>query len=100
MRVEKWAQVLLSLNRLSREQLSDAQVYFLFQERDEMFRRSLGQLKADIMRANGSVQEANFLAEEMEKQTKFSVTLQIPPANLSPNRRVSVPNIYRKANAV
>lgn len=53
-----------------------------------MFRRSLGQLKADIMRANGSVQEANFLAEEMEKQTKFSVTLQIPPANLSPNRRV------------
>lgn len=66
MRVEKWAQ-----------------------ERDEMFRRSLGQLKTDIMRANGSVQEANFLAEEMEKQTKFSVTLQIPPANLSPNRRVS-----------
>ena len=54
-----------------------------------MFRRSLGQLKADIMRANGSVQEANFLAEEMERKTKFSVTLQIPPANLSPNRRVS-----------
>lgn len=53
-----------------------------------MFKRSLGQLKTDIMRANGSVQEANFLAEEMEKQTKFSVTLQIPPANLSPNRRV------------
>lgn len=66
MRVEKWAQ-----------------------ERDEMFRRSLGQLKADIVRANALVQEANVLAEEMEKQTKFSVTLQIPPANLSPNRRVS-----------
>jgi kinesin family member 13 len=59
------------------------------EERDEMFRRSLGQLKTDIMRANGCVQEANFLAEEMGKQTKFSVTLQIPPANLSPNRRVS-----------
>jgi kinesin family member 13 len=66
MRVEKWAQ-----------------------ERDEMFKRSLGQLKSDIMRANGLVQEANFFAEEMGKQTKFSVTLQIPPANLSPNRRVS-----------
>lgn len=66
MRVEKWAQ-----------------------ERDEMFRRSLGQLKTDIVRANALVQEANVLAEEMEKQTKFSVTLQIPPANLSPNRRVS-----------
>uniref|UniRef100_A0A6B2EAN5 Putative kinesin-like protein n=1 Tax=Phlebotomus kandelakii TaxID=1109342 RepID=A0A6B2EAN5_9DIPT len=64
MRMEKWAQ-----------------------ERDEMFKRSLGQLKADIMRANASVQEANVLAEEMEKKTKFSVTLQIPPANLSPNRR-------------
>ncbi|XP_059615562.1 kinesin-like protein KIF13A isoform X9 [Phlebotomus argentipes] len=64
MRMEKWAQ-----------------------ERDEMFRRSLGQLKADIMRANALVQEANVLAEEMEKKTKFSVTLQIPPANLSPNRR-------------
>ncbi|CRK92708.1 CLUMA_CG006254, isoform A [Clunio marinus] len=57
------------------------------EERDEMFKRSLGHLKTDIMRANGCVQEANFLAEEMGKQTKFSVTLQIPPANLSPNRR-------------
>lgn len=59
------------------------------EERDETFKRSLSQLKADIMRANGCVQEANFLAEEMGKQTKFSVTLQIPPANLSPNRKVS-----------
>ncbi|XP_030388492.1 kinesin-like protein KIF13A isoform X2 [Scaptodrosophila lebanonensis] len=77
MRVEKWAQ-----------------------ERDEMFKRSLGQLKTDIMRANSLVQEANFLAEEMEKKTKFSVTLQIPPANLSPNRRrgafVSEPAILVK----
>ncbi|KAM7345491.1 kinesin heavy chain 73 isoform 1-T1 [Cochliomyia hominivorax] len=77
MRVEKWAQ-----------------------ERDEMFKRSLGQLKNDIMRANALVQEANFLAEEMEKKTKFSVTLQIPPANLSPNRRrgafVSEPAILVK----
>lgn len=65
MRVEKWAQ-----------------------ERDEMFKRSLGQLKADILKANALVQEANVLAEEMGKQTKFSVTLQIPPNNLSPNRKV------------
>ena len=53
-----------------------------------MFKRSLGQLKTDIVRANSLVQEANFLAEEMGRQTKFSVTLQIPPANLSPNRKV------------
>ncbi|XP_043476457.1 kinesin-like protein KIF13A isoform X2 [Leptopilina heterotoma] len=77
MRVEKWAQ-----------------------ERDEMFKRSLGQLKTDILKANSLVQEANFLAEEMEKQTKFSVTLQIPPNNLSPNRKrgafVSEPAILVK----
>lgn len=65
MRVEKWAQ-----------------------ERDEMFRRSIGQLKEDILRANSLVQEANFLSEEMGRLTKFSVTLQIPPENLSPNRKV------------
>lgn len=57
--------------------------------RDEMFRRSLGQLKQDIVKANALVQEANFLAEETGRMTKFSVTLQIPPANLGPNRKVS-----------
>ncbi|GLH14430.1 Kinesin-like protein KIF13A [Gryllus bimaculatus] len=65
-----------------------------------MFKRSLGQLKADILRANASVKEANFLAEEMSRQTTFSVTLQIPPANLSPNRKkgafVSEPAILVK----
>ncbi|KAJ8950363.1 hypothetical protein NQ314_007900 [Rhamnusium bicolor] len=70
------------------------------QERDEMFRRSIGQLKEDILRANSLVKEASFLAEEMGRQTKFSVTLQIPPANLSPNRRkgafVSEPAILVK----
>ncbi|KAG5875309.1 hypothetical protein JTB14_022220 [Gonioctena quinquepunctata] len=71
-------------------------------ERDEMFRRSIGQLKEDILRANSLVKEASFLAEEMGKLTKFSVTLQIPPANLSPNRRkgafVSEPAILVKRN--
>lgn len=67
MRVEKWAA-----------------------ERDETFKRSLGQLKADILKANALVQEANHLAEEMARNTKFSVTLQIPPANLSPNRKVGI----------
>ncbi|XP_024082800.1 kinesin-like protein KIF13A isoform X2 [Cimex lectularius] len=81
MRVEKWAK-----------------------ERDDLFRRSLVKLKADIVRANVLVQEANFLAEEMNKQTKFSVTLQIPPANLSPNRKkgkfVSEPAILVKRQGV
>lgn len=61
----------------------------VFLSSDEMFKRSLGNLKADIVKANALCQEANFLAEEMGRHTKFSVTLQIPPANLSPNRRVS-----------
>lgn len=74
------------------------------QERDEMFKRSLGQLKQDIIKANALVQEANFLAEELNKQTKFSVTLQIPPANLGPNRKrgafVSEPAILVKRHGV
>ncbi|XP_073957277.1 kinesin heavy chain 73 isoform X2 [Choristoneura fumiferana] len=69
-------------------------------ERDDTFKRSLGRLKADILRANALVQEANFLAEEMTRNTRFSVTLQIPPQNLSPNRKrgafVSEPAILVK----
>ncbi|XP_041975896.1 kinesin-like protein KIF13A isoform X3 [Aricia agestis] len=69
-------------------------------ERDDTFRRSLGRLKADILRANALVQEANFLAEEMARHTRFGVTLQIPPQNLSPNRKrgafVSEPAIMVK----
>lgn len=57
------------------------------QEKDEVFRRSLAQLREDIVRANALAREANVLAEELGKQTRFSVTLQIPPANLSPNRK-------------
>ncbi|XP_050681890.1 kinesin-like protein KIF13B [Leptidea sinapis] len=69
-------------------------------ERDDTFKRSIGRLKADILRANALVQEANFLAEEMRRHTGFSVTLQIPPQNLSPNRKrgafVSEPAIMVK----
>jgi len=57
------------------------------QEKDEQFRRSLTQLREDIVRANALAREANVLSEELGKQTRFSVTLQIPPANLSPNRK-------------
>lgn len=52
-------------------------------------------MKADILRANALVQEANFLAEEVGRQTTFSVTLQIPPANLSPNRKVGKGNFVK-----
>ncbi|XP_060606101.1 kinesin-like protein KIF13A, partial [Ruditapes philippinarum] len=57
------------------------------QERDKMFKHSLSMLREEVVKANSLVREANFLAEEMGKQTEFHVTLQIPASNLSPNRR-------------
>ncbi|KAK8749603.1 hypothetical protein OTU49_015452 [Cherax quadricarinatus] len=70
------------------------------QEREDMFRRSLAQLRQDIMKANTLVREANIFADEMGRQTTFGVTLQIPPQNLSPNRKrsafVSEPAILLK----
>ncbi len=56
--------------------------------RDELFRQSLSRLREQVMKANTLVREANFLAEEMNKLTDYQVTLQIPAANLSANRKV------------
>ena len=56
--------------------------------RERTFRQSLSKLKEEVVRANAMVREANFLAHEMSKKTEFSVTLQIPAANLTPNRKV------------
>lgn len=53
-----------------------------------MFRQSLAKLREQIVKANTLVREANFLAEEMSKLTDYQVTLQIPAANLSANRKV------------
>ncbi|XP_062421319.1 kinesin-like protein KIF13A isoform X4 [Pungitius pungitius] len=57
------------------------------EERDELFRRSLSRLREQVVKANTLVREANFLSEEMNKQTDYQVTLQIPAANLSANRK-------------
>lgn len=58
--------------------------------RDELFRQSLSRLREQVVRANTLVREANFLAEEMSTLTDYQVTLQIPAANLSTNRKVRV----------
>ena len=50
----------------------------------------MAKLREDILRANGLAREANNFAEELERPTRFSVTLQIPPQNLSPNRKVRI----------
>jgi kinesin family protein 13 len=47
----------------------------------------LARLKECIISAMELVREANILAEEMSKQVKFKVSLQIPKAYLSPLRR-------------
>jgi len=69
-------------------------------ERDENSKKSLVKLREDIFRANSLVLEANFLAQEMIKNTEFKVTLQIPAQNLGPNRKknafVSQPAILVK----
>ncbi|KAI4891936.1 hypothetical protein NFI96_021907 [Prochilodus magdalenae] len=57
------------------------------EERDELFRQSLSRLREQVVRANTLVREANFLSEEIGKQTDYQVTLQIPAANLSANRK-------------
>ncbi|XP_029308016.1 kinesin-like protein KIF13A isoform X1 [Cottoperca gobio] len=57
------------------------------EERDELFRQSLSRLREQVVKANTLVREANFLAEEMNKLADYQVTLQIPAANLSANRK-------------
>ncbi|XP_066862815.1 kinesin-like protein KIF13A isoform X8 [Kogia breviceps] len=57
------------------------------EERDELFRQSLAKLREQLVKANTLVREANFLAEEMSRLTDYQVTLQIPAANLSANRK-------------
>ncbi|XP_029446583.1 kinesin-like protein KIF13A isoform X3 [Rhinatrema bivittatum] len=68
-------------------QTTQQKVSLWTEERDEWFRQSLAKLREQIVKANTLVREANFLSEEMGKQTDYQVTLQIPAANLSANRK-------------
>uniref|UniRef100_A0AAV2MDB0 Kinesin family member 13A n=1 Tax=Knipowitschia caucasica TaxID=637954 RepID=A0AAV2MDB0_KNICA len=73
------------------------------EERDELFRQSLSRLQEQVVKANALVREANFLSDEMKKLTDYQVTLQIPSANLSANRKhgsiVSEPAIQVRRKA-
>lgn len=57
------------------------------EEREVVLTRSLRKLREQIVRANLLVQEASFIAEELDKRTEYRVTLQIPAANLNANRK-------------
>ncbi|XP_058868745.1 kinesin-like protein KIF13A isoform X2 [Acipenser ruthenus] len=77
-----------SIDRLSfTSQTEQQKVKLWSEERDELFRQSLSKLREQVVRANALVREADFLAEEMNKNTDYQVTLQIPAANLSANRK-------------
>jgi hypothetical protein len=62
--------------------------------REEMFKESLQKLKKEIVKANTLVREANsYAAEIAPKRTNYSVTLQIPAANLRPSKiKVDIEN--------
>ncbi|XP_035278746.1 kinesin-like protein KIF13B isoform X3 [Anguilla anguilla] len=57
------------------------------EEREAVLTRSLRKLREQIVRANLLVQEAGFIAEELDKRTEYRVTLQIPAANLNANKK-------------
>ncbi|XP_051577998.1 kinesin-like protein KIF13B isoform X2 [Myxocyprinus asiaticus] len=57
------------------------------EEREAVLTRSFRKLREQIVRANMIVQEASFIAEELDKRTEYKVTLQIPAANLNANRK-------------
>lgn len=63
---------------------------FWAKEREKNFRASLCKLKEEVVRANTLVLEANKLAQELSREAEYSVTLQIPAHNLSPNRKVGL----------
>ncbi|XP_056336681.1 kinesin-like protein KIF13B isoform X2 [Danio aesculapii] len=56
-------------------------------DREVLMSRSLRKLREQIVKANLLVQEAGFIAEELNKKTEYKVTLQIPAANLNANRK-------------
>ncbi|KAK3542444.1 hypothetical protein QTP86_025898 [Hemibagrus guttatus] len=57
------------------------------EEREDVLARSLRKLREQIVRVNLMVQEAAFIAEELNKKTDYNITLQIPAANLNANRK-------------
>ena len=65
----------------------DSQFFLL--HRNSKFKPVFAKLKDDLARVNMYVREANDLALELSVDARYSVTLQIPASNLSPNRRVS-----------
>ena len=54
---------------------------------DLKFRKGLQNLREKLLRANSLAREANSLCKELNRPLKFRTTLQIPPLNLTLNRK-------------
>uniref|UniRef100_A0AAR2LD76 Kinesin family member 13Bb n=1 Tax=Pygocentrus nattereri TaxID=42514 RepID=A0AAR2LD76_PYGNA len=72
---------------LNSSQTSESHPRQASDDREAVLARSLRKLREQIVRANLLVREASFIAEELNKKTEYSVTLQIPAANLNANRK-------------
>ncbi|XP_022651969.1 kinesin-like protein KIF13A isoform X4 [Varroa jacobsoni] len=101
MALEKQRQMYEKQLQILREQMSPTTPYAPYvgleraaqeswaRERDHLFKVSLAKLREQTATANDLVREANLLSEQLNKNTTFRVTLQIPTANLTPNRKKS-----------
>lgn len=56
--------------------------------RSEGSRSFFNRLKQELTRMNALVSEANTIASEMQRQTTYTVMLQIPVSYLKPSERV------------
>ncbi|XP_064810144.1 kinesin-like protein KIF13B isoform X1 [Oncorhynchus masou masou] len=77
----------LSMGGMSNSPSAQSRLRQWSEEREAVLTRSLRKLREQIVRANLLVQEAGFIAEELDKRTEYRVTLQIPSANLNANRK-------------
>uniref|UniRef100_A0A3P8RTV5 Kinesin family member 13B n=1 Tax=Amphiprion percula TaxID=161767 RepID=A0A3P8RTV5_AMPPE len=77
----------LSIGGMSHSTSAQSRLRQWSEDREVVLVRSLRRLREQIVKANLLVQEACFIAEELERHTEYRVTLQIPSDNLNANRK-------------
>ncbi|XP_061621373.1 kinesin-like protein KIF13B isoform X2 [Phyllopteryx taeniolatus] len=77
----------LSVGGMSHSSSAQSRLRQWSEDREAVLVRSLRRLREQIVRANLLVQEACFIADELERHTEYRVTLQIPSDNLNANRK-------------
>ncbi|XP_051797786.1 kinesin-like protein KIF13B isoform X4 [Acanthochromis polyacanthus] len=77
----------LSVGGMSHSTSAQSRLRQWSEDREVVLVRSLRRLREQIVKANLLVQEACFIAEELERHTEYRVTLQIPSDNLNANRK-------------